>query len=199
LTKVKRNVTFFSEAGPSNTVHVVDSVKDRLLIGDIKEVVVPATTGDTANLFSKELNGLAKVVSVSEDEAISVCKLITRSTNGLLASLVRRRIEHELASKRLRREAFDITFLPFCGEKWDAVKNILYAFGHGMKVAIEVSVAAVELGKIEPYKKIISVGGKEGGVDTAIVLRSSSRREAFGEIDKNRLSVLEIINMPIEK
>jgi hypothetical protein len=99
----------------------------------------------------------------------------------------------------VERFFFDLTFLPFCGETWEAVKEVLYAFGQGMKVAIEVSVAAVETGKIKPFNRVIAVGGEEGGVDTAVVIRTSPKSEAFtGNYDR-RLIVEEIVCMPISK
>ena len=83
-----------------------------------------------------------------------------------MESLVAERLEEaaRLSSRRLRREAFDMTFLPFSGKTWEVVKETLYAFGQGMKVAIEVSVAAVELNKVKPYTKIIAVGGTTKGM-----------------------------------
>ena len=71
--------------------------------------------------------------------------------------------------------------------------------GQGMKVAIEVSIAAVETLKIQPYTKIIAVGGTGEGVDTAIVVTTSTQKEAFGKNPNNRLIIHEIIAMPIEK
>ena len=92
-----------------------------------------------------------------------------------------------------------MTFLPFCGETWNAVRETLYAFGQGMKVAIEISVAAVEAGKVKPYTIIIATGGTGEGVDTAIVTRTSPQSEAFSKKDEKRLSIQEIIAMPKEK
>ncbi|MEM2904189.1 MAG: hypothetical protein QW587_00425 [Candidatus Bathyarchaeia archaeon] len=198
---VMRDVLYFERPGSQNTLPVIEAVNERLRFGDIRTVVVPVTTGKTAELFSRELRGEAEVVTVSEDEAAAATKRIASPERGLLGSLTRSRLEEasRLADKRLRREAFDMTFLPFSGETWNAVRETLYAFGQGMKVAIEVSVVAVELMKVKPYSRVIAVGGTEGGTDTAIVVRTSPQNEAFGKETKKRLAVQEIIAIPIEK
>jgi hypothetical protein len=147
------------------------------------------------------LENNVEIITVSEDEALSTCKHIVQSDQGLLGRLLRSRLDESSAAteKKLRREAFDMTFLPFCGETWNAVRETLYAFGQGMKVAIEISVAAVEIEKVKPYTKIIATGGTGEGVDTAIVTRTSPQNDAFSKKSKKRLSIQEIIAMPIEK
>ncbi len=186
-----------------NTPLVIEAVRERLRVGDIKQILVPSTTGKTANLFSRELGNLVEIITISEDETIVACKRIASSDKGLLGKLIRNRLDLEAASEegieRLHREAIDIAFLPFCGESWNVVKEVLYAFSQGMKVAIELALAAVEIKKVKPYAKVISVGGTEKGADTAIVVRTASQNEAFGEFPERRLSIREIIAMPVEK
>ncbi|MEM3501324.1 MAG: hypothetical protein QXI59_03190 [Candidatus Bathyarchaeia archaeon] len=198
---LRRTVLYFERAGSSNTVSVIEAVEERLSLRDTRLVIVPMTTGRTAQLFSERLKEKAEVIPISEDDAISACKRIAQSDKGLLGSIVRSRLEEasESAYRRVRREIFDMTFLPFCGEVWTAVKETLYSFGQGMKVAIEISVAAVETGKVKPYTKVIAVGGTGEGVDTAIVSRTSTQREAFSESPEKRLIVQEIIAMPTQK
>ncbi len=198
---VKRNISYFDRAGFLNTNSVLEAVKERLRLGDVKTVVVPVTTGRTADIFSQELKGEAEVVTVSEEETVSACKRIIPSDQDLLGKLVRSRLKKtpEGTSIRLRRDAFDMTLLPFCREPWNAVRETLYSFGQGMKVAIEISVAAVEMEKVQPHTKVIAVGGTGEGADTAIVVRASNQKEAFGKKPEKRLSIQEILTMPIEK
>lgn len=199
--EVPRSVLFFLKPGSSNTQSVLEMVKKRLELKDIKKVLVPATTGKTAKLFSSEIGDDTQILTISESEIVSFSRTLDYSKEGLLGELIRQRLQdiNRSLSKNLRREIFDMTLLPFSGEKWDIVKEILYAFGQGMKVAIEISIAAVELQKVEPQAKIIATGGTEKGVDTAVVLRTSSRAEAFSKIQVKRLIVQEVICMPIEK
>jgi len=197
----RRNVAYFDAPGFANTNSVIEAVRERLKVGDVEAVVVPATTGKTAELFAHELKDKVNVVTISEDEAISACKRIAYQDKGLLGRLIQRRIEAagEDAQRKLRREALDMTFLPFCGETFAAVSETLYAFGQGMKVAVEVSVAAVEVSKVKPCSKIIAVGGTGEGADTAIVARASPQNQAFGKDPRKRLSIQEIVAMPTER
>ncbi|MBS7622223.1 hypothetical protein KEJ39_00925 [Candidatus Bathyarchaeota archaeon] len=198
---LRRNVFYFENPGPANTVFVIDAVKERLALGDLDVVLVPFTTGKTAEMFSHRLQGVAVVIPISETDAISACKRIAYSDKGLLGSLVRSRLEEvsDLERKKLHREVFDMTFLPFCGDAWTAAREILYAFGHGMKVAVEVSVVSVEVGKMKPQTRVMAVGGTGGGVDTAVITRTSTQQEAFGKQPEKRLTVQEIVAMPIQK
>ena len=197
---IKRNIIYFKKPGFLNTTSVLEAVKERLKLGDVKIVLVPATTGRTAEKFSSELENKAEVITISEAQATSACKRIAYSDEGLLKKLVRSRLEGDSKPDyKDRREVFDMTLLPFCGETWGIIKEILYSFGQGMKVAVEVSVAAVEVLKVKPFTKIIAVGGTGEGVDTAIVVQTSSQKEAFSKIPEKRLSILEILAMPIEK
>jgi hypothetical protein len=196
-----RSVLYFEKPGPLNTVAVIDAVKGRLVLGDLNTVIVPFTTGKTAEMFSFRLKDVAKVVPISEVDAISACKRIAYSDKSPLGSLVRSRLEEvsDIERRKLHREVFDMTFLPFCGDAWTAVRETLYAFGHGMKVAIEISVASVETSKVKAQTRVIAVGGTEEGVDTAIVTKTAAQQEAFGKETEKRLVVQEIIAMPIQK
>ena len=201
MPPIKRSIIYFDQPGFINTNSVIEAIKERLKEGDVESILVPLTTGKTAGIFSKKIGTLAKIVTVSEIEAASACRRIASTDQGLLGKLLRKHLEavSEDTSKVLHREAFDLTFLPFCGESWNVVKEILYAFGQGMKVAIELSLAAVEISKVEKYKKVISVGGTGEGVDTAIVVRTAPQNEAFGKNPDLRLTIQEIIAMPISK
>lgn len=205
-----RRTVYFEKAGPSNTDSALEAVKERVQDGDIKAVVVPVTTGKTAALFSRGLGELSPVVGISEDDASSVARHVTdqMAGAGVFDKLVERQLrsvlfrsyqEKALEASITRRDAFDITLLPLSGKNWDVVREILYAFGHGMKVAIEVSIVAVELSRVAPYTRIIAVGGTHQGADTAIVVRASPQREAFGKDHEKRLAVDEVLAMPVEK
>lgn len=201
MSFIERRTIYFEKPGILNTTSVIKAVEDRLEQGDVKIVLVPVTTGKTAEEFKHAVNGTTKIVTVSEKDTLLACKHIVQTKEGLLGKLLRNRLkkESERAEKKREREIFDMTFLPFCSEKWNAVKETLYAFGQGMKVAIEVSIAAVETLKVQPYTKIIAVGGTGEGADTAIVITTSTQKEAFGKNPNNRLMIHEIIAMPIEK
>jgi len=53
--RIVRSVSYFKEPGLLNTIPVIEAVDERLRHGDLDIVVVPVTTGRTAELFSQRL------------------------------------------------------------------------------------------------------------------------------------------------
>lgn len=199
MSSPKRTVSYFETPGFVNTTSVIEAVKERLRLGDVKIVIVPATTGRTAEQFHRGLRNV-EVIAISEDEVLAACQRIVHSDTGLLGRAVHGRLTFAAEKdKESRRQVFDMTLLPLCGETWNVVREVLYAFGQGMKVAVEVCMAAVEVNRVKPYSKVIAVGGTGEGADTAIVARTSTQGEAFGARFEKRLIVQEVIAMPIEK
>lgn len=199
MSSLRRTVFYFERPSFVNTSSVIEAVKERLKLGDVKAVVVPSTTGRTAEQFYRELRD-AEVIVISEDEVMAACQRIVSPDRGFLERLVHGRSLVTLEKdKEPRRKVFDMTFLPLCSETWNVVRETLYAFGQGMKVAVEVSVAAVEVDKVEPDTEIIATGGTGEGVDTAIVARTSAQKEAFGYRPEKRLMIREVVAMPMER
>jgi hypothetical protein len=203
LSVHKRNVVYFETPGFVNTSSVVDAIRERINLGDVESVVVPVTTGRTAETFDSQLKDKIGIITISEEEVMLAFKNLTIPAQSSVeeSESARRHLEDlpEELPDWLRRDTIDMSLLPFSGKTYGAVREILYAFGQGMKVAVEVSLAAVELGKVKPHIKIIAVGGTGEGADTAIVARTAVRNEAFGRDYEKRLSVQEILAMPIEK
>jgi hypothetical protein len=79
------------------------------------------------------------------------------------------------------------------------VKETLYSFGQGMKVAVDVALTAVSCGYVTPYQDVIGVGGSGKGADTAIILRATYPACLFDKDPAKRLEIKEIIAMPIAK
>ena len=200
MTVHKGNVIYFESPGFQNTDSVIEVTKERLKMKDVIAVIVPMTTGRTLEKFVNRLGEEAKIVSISEDEVMKACKRISYPDKGALGKLIQNRLGESSDNEvNLRRDIFDITFLPLSGDSWKLIAETLYIFGQGMKVAIEIAVAAVEIEKIGASKKVISVGGTGEGADTAVVLRTSAQKLSFAGKPEERLTIQEILAMPIEK
>ena len=52
----------------------------------------------------------------------------------------------------------------------DIMANTLRIFGHGMKVAVEVTMMAADAGQTGVGEELIAIAGKGKGADTAIVV-----------------------------
>ena len=73
------------------------------------------------------------------------------------------------------------------------MRETLYAFGDGLKVAVEVVLIAVASGFVEPYGDVIAVGGTSRGADTAIVMNATYPNHAISKDPKKRMRIREIL------
>ena len=70
------------------------------------------------------------------------------------------------------------------------VRETLYTFCQGMKVAVEIALMAADAGLLDMSKEVISIAGTDRGADTAIVLQPAYTRK-FTE-----LRIREILAKP---
>lgn len=70
------------------------------------------------------------------------------------------------------------------------VANSLKLFGQGTKVAVEISVMALDSGLIPFGRDVISIGGTGRGADTALIIRPAHSTRFFDT------SIVKMITMP---
>jgi hypothetical protein len=169
-------------------------------VGDIKTVVISSTTGYTAYKFSAALQGHDDVTLISVAEAALIREWGTQYPT----------LEPETVEDLERRGvivADKVSYVfhnsPFDYSKWkvpapeEIVRETLYAFGQGLKVAVEVALIAVTSGYLEPFQKVIAAGGTHRGVDTAIVVNATYPNHMFSQDPVKRLKIHEILCKPI--
>ncbi len=197
---IKRQVYYFDEPGEENTQLVVEAVSQRLEAGGIRTVIVASTSGETAVAFTRSLKGKAELICVSEAPY--------RREWGEEWPCLKQEFRQELES--LGTTIIDKAPYIFHNSVLEAarwpgafperlVKETLYSFGQGMKVAVEVALTGVSCGYVTPYEDVIGVGGSSKGADTAIVLRATYPASLFDKDPAKRLEIREIIAMPISK
>jgi len=197
---MKRQVYYFDEPGEQNTELVIEAVSQWLEGGEIKKVVVASTSGETAAKFGRTLKDKAELLCVSEAPY--------RREWGEQWPCFKREFRQELQKMGItiidrapyifHESVLEAARWPFVSPEM-LVKETLYCFGQGMKVAVEVALAGVSGGYITPYEEVISVGGSGEGADTAIVLRATYPACLFDKDPAKRLEIREIIAMPISK
>ncbi len=74
----------------------------------------------------------------------------------------------------------------------DFIAHVLYLFGQGTKVAVEVAVMAADAGLLDMEKDVIAIAGTNEGADTALVLKPAYSHDFF------ELKVREVIAKPRE-
>jgi hypothetical protein len=186
-------------AGKQNTDAVVQVVRDRLAEGELKTVIVASTTGYTACKFADALRGQdVTLVSVAETPLIREWG----AEYPCLLPDARRELEQRgvIVADRVPY-LFHSSVLD--QSRWKApapeeiVRDTLYAFGQGLKVAVEVALIAVASGFVEPFQDVIAVGGTSRGADTAIVVRATFPNHVLSQDDDKRLKIREILCKPL--
>ena len=181
----------FDKPGPGNTEAVIDHVCRFAGQSDIQNIVVSSSTGRTGILAAEAL----------PKHRITV---VTHSTG------FRRENEQQLpAQNRKKLESMGVSILT-CQHalagisravrfKLDTyaldeiVAYTLRILGHGLKVAVEISLMASDAGRIRTDEDIIAIGGTGTGADTAAVIRPANVSRFFD------LQVRAILCMPWEK
>jgi hypothetical protein len=197
---VKRQVYYFDEPGEENTQLVIEAVFQRLEAGGIKKVIIASTSGKTAVEFARSLKGKADLVCVSEspyrrewgEQWPCLKQAFKRELEKLGVAII------DKAPYVLHSSALEAARWPNTSPE-RLVKETLYTFGQGMKVAVEVALTAVSCGCVAPYEDVIGVGGSSKGADTAIILRATYPASIFDKDPAKRLEIREIIAMPVSK
>ncbi len=74
----------------------------------------------------------------------------------------------------------------------DFIAHVLYLFGQGTKVAVEVVVGAADAGLLSMEREVIGIAGTSEGADTALVIKPAYSHDFFD------LRVCEVIAKPRE-
>jgi len=200
MTYGMREVYHFKSPGKDNTDLVVEAVTKAVERGGIRDIVVASTSGATALIFARALKDEARIFCVSDGAF--------RREWGWDYPCMDQKNKEELES--LGTIVLDRVPYVLHGSIYESSKycypspettfrETLYAFGQGMKVAVEVVLTSVACGVLEPYKYVIGVGGSGGGADTAVIVRATYPGTIFSTDKEKRLEIREILAMPLDK
>jgi uncharacterized protein len=164
-------IVYFEKTGPENTEAALRIAKQRAEELGIKKILVASTTGSVAVKALEVLKGL-RVIFVSHSTGFTEPNVqrfteenrkIVESKGGIILTAT-----HVFAglSRALRNKTNTVAV-------GDLVAEILRIFGHGTKVACEISMMAADAGLVRTDENIISVGGTSKGADTALVITRS--------------------------
>ena len=200
MTDVTRPCVYFDKPGKRNTEKVVEAVLKRLAEGDLNTIVVASTTGYTALEFSQALQGQEGITLISVGETPLIREWGTEWPT----------LQPETRQELERRGVIVADRIPYLMHssvldysQWKApsaeelLRETLYAFGQGLKVAVEVVLIAVACGFLEPFQDVIAVGGTSRGADTAIVVRATYPNHVFSQDAAKRLKIHEILGKPL--
>jgi hypothetical protein len=180
---------YFEKQGPSNTKKVLEAVSKRADALSIRKVLVASRSGSTAFEALEIIDPDIQIIAVTHVTGF-------REPNSQsLPEEARKELESKGVQVLTAQHAF--------GGVGRAVRNklstfqvdeimayTLRTFGHGTKVAIELTLMAADAGLVRTDEDVISVGGSRKGADTALVIQPANTHNFFD------LKVRQIICKP---
>jgi hypothetical protein len=183
---MEKTILYFEKPGIDNTDATLQAARRRAQELGIKQVVVASSHGFTAKRAKEIFAGI-------EVEIIAVTICASYDDVGWTMSAADRAGLEKLGMRVLTsvhtlgddvNDAFGFT-APNA-----IVRQTLYTFCQGMKVAVEISLMAADAGLLDMSREIIAIAGTDNGADTALVLKPAYSRKF------TTLGILEILAKP---
>jgi len=190
--KLRKEIVYFERSGPENTVETLKLAKERANELGIRDIVVASSHGKTAlkaaEFFDPEKNNLV-AVTISESFKDFGWNMKPEEKE----QLEKRGIKVLTSIHALGDNVGSAFTEKYGGLTFErVVRETLYRFCQGMKVAVEIVLMAADAGLIPVDREVIAIAGTDRGADTAIVVQPAYSRR-FHE-----LKIKEIIAKPRE-
>jgi hypothetical protein len=182
---------YFEKQGPSNTKKVLEAVSKRAEALSIRKVLVASHSGSTAFEALEIIDPDIQIIAVTGVTGFK------EPNSQSLPEEARKELESKGVQVLTAQHAF--------GGVGRAVRNklstfqvdeimafTLRTFGHGTKVAIELTLMAADAGLVRTDEDVISVGGSRKGADTALVIKPANTHNFFD------LKVRQVICKPAD-
>ncbi|MBR3156367.1 MAG: hypothetical protein IKF13_06100 [Methanobrevibacter sp.] len=187
----RKFITYFEEQGNDYTDDLIKAVRDKLdSSGDIKRILIASSTGESA----------LKLYGALDDEDIEIINVthhmgfkednVADISDEMIKKLEDVGIKTYIGEHAFSGAARGVTNKYGGFSPLDVVADTLRMFCHGIKVSAEISIMAADAGLIPVGEKIIAIGGRGHGVDTAVILTPVNAKNLFD------LKFHEIIAMP---
>ncbi|WP_405305889.1 pyruvate kinase alpha/beta domain-containing protein [Methanobrevibacter sp.] len=187
----RKFITYFEEQGNDYTDDLIKAVKDKLeSSGDIKRILIASSTGESA----------LKLYGALDDEDVEIINVthhmgfkednVADISDEMIKKLEDIGIKTYIGAHAFSGAARGVTNKYGGFSPLDVVADTLRMFSHGIKVSAEISIMAADAGLVPVGEKIIAIGGRGHGVDTAVILTPVNAKNLFD------LKFHEIIAMP---
>ena len=189
----RKFITYFEKQGEDYTNDLIKSVKDKIESNnDIKRILIASATGESAlKLYQILDNEDIEIINVTHHMGFSGPNESDISQD-MVEKLEKVGIKTYFGSHVFSGAARGVTNKYGGYSPLDVVADTLRMFSHGVKVSAEISIMAADAGLIPVGEKIIAIGGRGHGVDTAVILTPVNAKDLFN------LKFHEIIAMPKE-
>lgn len=186
---MEKTTLYFEKTGPGNTEVLLSAAKKRAEELGIRDIVVATTHGGTAIKAQKAFGPEANIVAVTISEGF-------KDKGWTIKESERKALEDRgirvLTSTHALGGDVGSAFTDKYGGGYPvrAVRDTLYRFGQGMKVAVEVVLMAADAGLIGMGGEVMAIAGTGDGADMCIVVKPAYPRKFF------ELEIREILAKP---
>lgn len=183
---MKLTTLYFEKAGKANTDATLQIARERAEALGIRQIVVASSHGYTARRAQAIFEGLdVRIVAVTlcagfADKGWTMTPAERAELEGLGITV--------LTSIHALGDDVSEVFTPNPANK--VVRETLYRFGQGMKVAVEVAIMAADADLLDLSQEAIAVAGTDEGADTALIVQPACARHF------KRFRVREILAKP---
>jgi hypothetical protein len=184
------NTLLFEQAGKQNADATLQIAKERALALGISQVVVASSHGETARkaqaLFAPD--GIQVI-------AVSICHS-WESHAWTMSAETKAELQGMGVIVHTGVHALGDTVGSAFSEKYggrapeEMVRDTLYRFSQGMKVAVECLLMVADAGLLDMDQEVIAVAGTDSGADTAIVCKPAYPRTF------HQLEIREVLAKP---
>lgn len=183
---LERTIAYFDRPGKANTDDTIRIARRRVDELGIPQVVVASTHGSTAQKASEAFNGTGvKIIAVSINASFGQQGWTMSGSER--TSLERLGIRVLTSPHSLGDDVNSAFGVPSPNA---VVREALYTFCQGMKVAIEIVLMAADAGLLDMSQEVAAIAGSTEGADTALIVRPTYSR-AF-----QKLRIREILAKP---
>lgn len=187
----RKFITYFEEQGNDYTDELIKAVRDKLeATDDIKRILIASSTGASAlKLYGAVEEFGVEIINVTHNMGFSAPNEADISQE-MIEKLEDVGIRTFIGSHAFSGAARGVTNKYGGYSPLDIVADTLRMFSHGVKVSAEISIMAADAGLVPVGEKIIAIGGRGHGVDTAVILTPVNSKDLFS------MKFHEIIAMP---
>jgi uncharacterized protein len=170
---MQKNVLYFEQPGKDNTEATLAAARARAAELGVRQVVVASSHGSTALRAKAIFDGLpVEIIAVTINAAYS--DLGWSMTEAERQPLIDQGIQ-VLTSVHTLGDDVNASFEVKTPNV--VVRETLYTFSQGMKVAVEIALMAADAGLLDMSREVIAIAGTDNGADTAIVIKPAYSRK----------------------
>jgi hypothetical protein len=183
-----KEITYFKEAGEANTAKAIELAAMYAKQNGINKIVIASATGKSALKLKKEAPDL-EVVDITYSDAVSYeeeLEEFRRNKKKLVEVGIKIvKCTHAFSGVEKALSQKYKSMMPQI-----LIADTLKLISEGVKVAVESTLMAADVGAVNPEENILALGGTGNGVDTCILVKPATTSNFF------KIGILEIICIP---